>query len=294
MANSLLRSTILFNYTNIPNHNIPIERIDLCCICLEPNNDTSKPIQTIDIRCNCPQLYHPACLEQIKTNHKKCPICRKRSSNVDNKYEFTGMVFVLVFIITLMVACTSFGAYFDRYCDNKIKMCKYYPVYGILSSNKIVEDYNPNTFHITYQLISYYNYTSNHNNYQCVSNTVHDYDTYNEAIAISSKIIGISQTIYASYHDENICALTYKYWGKPYLLYCFVLSMSWSITVLVMIVYISWVVCTTPITVTPSNRRFVDFKMIVGALLFTLQTLLSWATIICFGVSLIAYGKIDT
>lgn len=265
-----------------------IERIDVCCICLEPNNETSKPIQSIDIRCNCPQSYHPECLEQIKTNHKKCPICGKRISNVDNKNDFIGMIILLGFIIALIVTFISFGSYFDRYCDNKIKMCKYYPVYGILSSNKIVEEYNTKTFHITYQLISYYNYTYNHNNYQCVSNTVHDYDTYNEALAVSSKIIGTSQTIYASYNDENVCALTYKYWGKPYLLYCFVLSVSWFITGLVMILYIRLVVYTMQ-PVTPATRTTYDCKMYVGVFLYVLQIVLSWATIICFCVSLVVY-----
>ena len=45
--------------------------------------------------------------------------------------------------------------------------------------------------------------------------------------------------------------------------------------------------------VTPATRTTYDCKMYVGVFLYVMQNILSLATIICFGVSLVAYGKID-
>lgn len=239
----------------------------ICHICQYDNDNSSKKLDF----CNCNIKYHPNCIEEIKNKYRKCPICKTPYSASDTSITphsassnfletssnfletspqlmFLIKVFrqicmsLIVYYICVMIYGITAMIFFNstlNYCDNKLKMCKYYLTTGTLVSNRIYEKYD--NFNIQYLLLSTYNYTlktfneTNGLNYgTCTDLEAHIYNSYDTALIVKEKSIGETKNIFVSFSNTVDCKLNYEYYA-PNKLYFFS-------TCLISLIYICFIV----------------------------------------------------
>jgi len=170
----------------------------------------------------------------------KCPICSdiviKYNPNYYLKESTILLSIVFLFPFYSFYICNMinvlanivFYPSFTQYCDNNYKMCKYFPVDGILVSNTIKEKYE--NFNINYYVSSSYNWISNYKNGICYNVETHIYDSYDTALAIKEKSIGEIKNIYVSHSNPTNCIVKYKWYNQHK--YNFFLSCKYSAIVI--------------------------------------------------------------
>ncbi len=137
----------------------------------------------------------------------------------DNKcVKFIFGLFTL-FYFTVMVFCVyiyplSFFAKPSilRYCDDIYYKCEYYPTVGILVNNTI--DKNFIDWNIKYKLYSSYQYNIGLDTKTCKDSKPHEFESFENALEVSIRSIGMSEQIFISYNDEKDCMLDYR-WYDP-------------------------------------------------------------------------------
>jgi len=204
---------------HIDNNELQIEHIDnkdvsICYICLKINNKTSKKLL-----CGCDNKFHSNCIDNLhKKNIELCPLCKKNILKNDvPDFKFFGgiilfillMIIFIGFIFSIHIFCIDiFFPSELNYCDNNFKKCNYKKTIGKLYLNKINTIYN--NYNVKYELISLYTYDIELTNYNCTSNDIHKYNSYDEVIIVSEKTLGSKDIIYYNINNKNNCKITYK------------------------------------------------------------------------------------
>ena len=73
---------------------------DICCICLEKNNETSKKL-----KCNCYNKFHLNCINNLKKyKFTKCPLCNKiiNENNNNNINQYIDLFYKFLLFLAFL------------------------------------------------------------------------------------------------------------------------------------------------------------------------------------------------
>lgn len=228
---------------------------DDCSICLEPNDSTS-----VELECGCGNKFHINCAKILKKNKiKKCPICQKKINDFNERFNYhrESITKFIMFSFILLIIPYGISCFYTfvinpicyiliptelTYCDNIYYKCEYYPARVILFNNTINEKFND--FEIEYELLSSYEYIDKKTkqNKTCINLESHKFTTYQKALEVSKKSIGMKKDIFIPLDNDKPCKLHYKFYNpKKFILNILtLLNFIWLIPISIFVVIINY------------------------------------------------------
>mgnify|MGYP000572006261 CR=1 FL=1 len=187
------------------------EENDICIICRNINDNTSKTINDI-----CEHKFHNKCVDEILEKCDKCPVCRKPINKKNNtinedifkKYKFSVniIIFVYTFIVLYYAKILTNPFVYTSNCDVSFNNCKsfydceYYQTRGTIVNNTITTKITDND-KVNFIIQNEFKY---HDKY-CKDIRTIKQDNKDNAIIIANNIIDTKYTLDVL-KDSDKCA----------------------------------------------------------------------------------------